>query len=374
MISRETIRSLIDRPTNGNRVMSVFLDMSVNSNNKRTYDVFLNQEKGQFQELDSDRENHHREAVGEAFARVERWLENNFEESNQGVALYVEVGGDWVAGHQLSLPVRNRLALDTRPVVGPLVEVVESYHHHGVIVVDREHLRLLSVYLDRTLHEEAVQKDPYPTSHDVKRGGFAAQQFQRFKEEETKHFWKDFAEEVEKFIARYKPDDLTLLGTHENVKKFQEFLPDAIQKLIIHTDRIEMEASDAEIRSKLAPVFEERLSQNEARAVDELRDRVRESHKAVAGFADTLEQLQEGKIQTLVIARGADRIGGRCSKCDFLLDRTSGECPYCGGEVHNDVDLVEEMVRMAEDQSAEIEFVAGESVADVGGVGGLLRF
>ena len=374
MISRETIQSLIDRQANGNRIMSVFLDMSVNSDNKRTYEVFLNQERAQFQELDSDREGHHREAVGEAFAKVDRWLENNYDQSNRGVAIYVELDGDWVAGHQLSLPVPNRLTLDSRPVVGPLVEVVESYHHHGAIVVDREHLRLLSFFLDRTLHEEAVQKDPYPTSHDVKRGGFAAQQFQRFKEEETKHFWKEFAEEVEKFVDRHHPDDLTILGTHENVKKFQEFLSDRIRALVVHTDRIEMEATDAEIRAKLAPVFEQRLNEEEARAVDELRERVRESHKAVAGFADTLEQLQEGKIQTLVIARGADRRGGRCTKCEFLLDRTGGKCPYCGGEVTDGIDLVEEMVRLAEGKSADIEFVAGQSVADVGGVGGLLRF
>lgn len=374
MISRDHIQALIDRPANGKNVLSAFLDMSVNSDNKRTYQIFLNKEKGRYDELDSDRPGHHREAMGEAFARLEDWVQANFEQANKGLAIYIEVGGDWMEGHQIPLPLDNRLVVGHRPVVGPLVEIVESYHHHGVVLVDREHLRLLSLYLDRTLHERAVETEPYPAPHDVKRGGFSAKDYQDRKEEETRHFFKEFASEVEAFDRRHRPRDLILLGTPENVRKFTEFLPEAIQKKISHTDRIELDASAAEIREKLAPVFRRRVEEAQARAVDLLRERVRHEHKAVAGFERTLEQLQEGKIQTLVVARGLEQKGGRCSKCSFLLARTSGECPYCGGAVTNDVDLVEEIVRLGEDQNLDLDFVPADTVRDLGGVGGLLRF
>ena len=374
MISRTHIQALIDRPANGRNILSAFLDMSVNSDNKRTYQTFLNKEKAEYGELDSDREHHHREALGEAFARIEQWVDANFDESNKGVALYAEVDGDWIEGHQLPLPVANRLVISERPVVGPLVEVVERYHHHGVILVDREHLRLLSLYLDQTLHEKEVKTEPYPAPHDVKRGGFSARDFQSRKEEETKHFFREFADEVSDFDRRYHPDDLILLGTHENVKKFSEFLPDALRKKVIHTEGMEIEATPAEVQQKLAPVFQRRLEEEEERAVDLLHDRVEHSHLAVAGFDDTLEQLQEGKIETLVVARGLHRLGGRCEKCKFLLTRSSGTCPYCGGDVSDGVDLVEEMVRLGEDQDLEMEFVAEDSIRDLEGVGGLLRF
>ena len=127
-------------------------------------------------------------------------------------------------------------------------------------------------------------------------------------------------------------------------------------------------------RARLAPVFRRHLEREEAEAVDLLRERIRESHKAVAGFEATLEQLQEGKIETLIIARESEARGGRCDKCGFLLARASGACPYCGGDVSDGIDLVEEMVRMAEEQDARIGFVAASTLHDVGGVGGLLRF
>ncbi len=374
MISRDQIQALIERPANGANVLSAFLDMSVNSDNKRTYQIFLNKEKAGFAELASDREGHHREEVGAAFARLEDWLDANYDESKKGVAFFTSLDGDWAEAHQLSVPVPNRLTLGDRPIVGPLVEILERYHHHGVVVVDREHLRLLSMFLDQTLHEQAVETDPYPTAHDVKRGGFSAKDFQARKEEETRHFFKEFATELEDFVRRYRPDDLIMLGTPENVKKFTDFVPSSIQEMIVHTDRIQVDATAAEIRQKLAPVFERQLTQEEAQAVDLLRDRVKESHMAVSGLDDTLEQLQEGKLQVLVIGRGLSVRGGSCSKCGFVLARTSGDCPYCGGAVENSLDLGEEIVRIAEDKSVSIEFVERSAVEDLGGVGGLLRF
>jgi len=229
MISRDQVQQLIERPSNGRNILSAFLDMSVSSDNKRTYRIFLNKEKAAHQELDSDREGKHREALGEAFARLERWVDSNFDEANKGVALYLEIDGDWTQGHQFPLPVKNRLAFDTRPVVGPLLEIVERYRHHGVILVDREHLRLLSFYLDRTVHEREVKTEPFPAPHDVKRGGFSAPDYQARKAEETRHFFKDFAGEVEDYVRTHRPDDLTVLGTHENIKRFIEYLPPSIR-------------------------------------------------------------------------------------------------------------------------------------------------
>lgn len=374
MISRDQVQRLIAHGSNGRDILSAFLDMSVSSDNKRTYHIFLNKEIASHQELDSDREGKHREALGEAFARLQSWIEGQFDEANKGVAVYVEVGGDWIEGYQFPLPVKNRISLGARPVVGPLVEIVERYHHHGVVLVDREHLRLLSFYLEQAVHDRAVQTEPFPAPHDIKRGGFSAPDYQARKAEETRHFFKEFAAEVEDFVRRHRPRDLSILGTHENVKRFTEGLPQALQDLIIHTDGMEIDATPTEIRRKLAPVFDKHLKEAEARSVDLLKDRIRESHMAVGGFENTLEQLQAGKIQTLVVARGLDRKGAQCEQCGFLFAQPAPACAYCDGPVRDSVDLVEEILRIAGDQDLEIDFVAHSALQDIGSVGGLLRF
>ena len=51
MITKQHLESLIEREESGRPVVSLFLDMSVNSNNKRTHQVYLNQKRAQFEEL-----------------------------------------------------------------------------------------------------------------------------------------------------------------------------------------------------------------------------------------------------------------------------------------------------------------------------------
>src|SRR5512141_1470624 len=102
MVSRDDVQRLIHREYAGRKVISLFLDMSVNSDNKRTYAVFISKQKSRFAELDSDREANPRAALGEAFSRIERWIDDNFDEANKGIAIYAEIGGSWIEGYQLA--------------------------------------------------------------------------------------------------------------------------------------------------------------------------------------------------------------------------------------------------------------------------------
>jgi len=371
MITREQIRQLIHRPDGEAEILSAYVDSPqardlafqwlAESDPATTAPLIP-----RFQHLDSDRPGHHREPLGSAFERLETWLGSGFDGANKAVAVFTEIGDDWFEAYQLPVPVANRLDVGDRPVIAPLVEILGQYHHHGVVLVDREHLRLMSLYLDRTLNEREVETEPYPAPHDVKRGGFSAKDYQDRKAEETKHFFREFANEVARFVRRHDPDDLILLGTHENVQKFREFLPESARTLITHEDRMDIEATPPEIRERLDPVFQRRTTEEEARVVQLLRDRVREAHRAVAGLDDTLEELQEGKLGALVIARELDHEGGRCESCGFFLSRLADGCPYCGGDIRRGIDLGE--------ASIDVDFVPASALGELGGVGGLLRY
>ena len=149
MISRHDLQRLL-RPSNAEKtVLSVFLDMSVTSDNKRTYPIFVNRQKAQHAELDSDRETHHREALGAAFERVERWLADGFEEANKGVALFAEIGGPWFDALQFPVPVANRLAIGVGPVIGPLAQLLDDARRHGIVLIHQE----LNLFTNLTIAE-----------------------------------------------------------------------------------------------------------------------------------------------------------------------------------------------------------------------------
>ncbi len=374
MASREDIHRLIHRPFTGKQVLSLFLDMSVNSDNKRTHGVFLSKQKGRFSELDSDREGHHREALGAAFSRVEQWLEERFEEANKGIALYAEIGSDWMEGYQVAVPLQNRLEIAERPIIGPLAEVVESHPLYGVAIVDRTSLWLLTLRSGQVQSEQRLAAESHPAPHEVQASGSSHEEYQNRKEQERRNFFKEAVRELEEFDRRHRPEYLIVLGTEENVKLFTSDLGPSVQEKLVYTAAGPGEARAAEVVERLLPFFGRRKQEKETRALEQLHDRVRQRHFAAAGVQQTLEQLQEGKVDTLVLARDLRNAGGQCQQCGFFLSRHDGACPYCGGEIRDGVDIAEVMIRMAEEQEIPVEFVSQQALADMNGAGALLKF
>jgi peptide chain release factor subunit 1 len=374
MIAKMDLQRLLQRPAGNAPVLSLFLDMSVNAENKRTHHIFLNQQRARFTELSSDRDTHHREPVGAALARIEDWLESEYDESHKGVALFAELGGPWFEALQLPVPIRNRMIIDERPAVGPLTEVLGGARRYGIVLVDRERLRLLVVYMGEVVTDENVLMDAYPTAHDVKAGGFAAKDFQKYKEEEARQFFREFSGHVDTFDRRYSPQRYVLLGTDENRSAFLDHLPQSVAAKIVHEGHAPLDARPAQILERLGEFFEEDALRERANVIERVRDRVRNRHYAIAGLNDTLEQLQEGKVETLVLARGLEQDGAQCTTCGYYLLRRAGACPYCGGRLRDGIDLVESMLRIAAEQDVAIEFAEPGPLRELDGIGALLRF
>ncbi len=374
MITKQDLERLMSRESSGRPVLSLFLDMSVNQNNKRTWDVFLTQKRAQLEEIEPELMSREGSAVDALAVRIRAWLADDFDQSNRGVVIYAEIGGDYFEAMQFPVPVQNRLVVADRPLVGPLAQVLESYHHYGVILLDREHVRILSVYLGSLLDEIEVHGNPLPTNSHVKAGGYSQSRMQRRKAEEMRHFFKDFAAEVEEFVDRYGPQDLVLLGTEENTAKFRDFLPDSLLQKVVYTGNMWVDEPAAGVMEKLEPLLRADMDRHNREVVEQLKDRVAHDYLATAGFQGTLTALQEGKVDTLVLASDHRQDGVRCGQCGFVFARELKACPYDGSSTLEGVDVVEEMVRMAEGQGVQIAFAAANEVQELKGAGALLRF
>jgi peptide subunit release factor 1 (eRF1) len=374
MITKDDLERLLQREESGRPVVSLFLDMSVNSNNKRTHQVFLNQKREQFEELQGEWLQEHEEGVETLWEKVQRWLGTDYDQASCGVVIYAEVGGDWFEALQTRAPLPNRLIVGERPVVAPLAQVLEGYRHYGVVLIDREHVRLLSVYQGTVLDELVRRGDPLPAAHDVQAGGYSQSRYQRRKLEELKHFFRDFAAEVQEFVARYHPDELVLLGTEENLSAFAEHLPDSVLQRVVYTGPMWVDENSAEVLRQLEGLLQGELERAQHEVVEQVRDRVVHDYLATAGFQGTLSALQEGRVDTLLLARDQRREGVRCTQCGFVFARELESCPYDGSSALHDVDVVEEMVRMAEGQGVTVAFADPGEVADLKGAGALLRY
>ena len=371
MITAPDIQEILHREKHDSPIVSVFLDLSVKSDNKRTHGVFLSRQRTHFEHPEM---NGKRRPIETTLDSVERWLEEEFEESNRGAAIYVELGGDVIAALQLPEPLENRIAISDSPVVLPLMKAMEREARHVVAIVDREHLRVLTLSFGRVLEERAVTPEPMPVPHDVHAGGEAHKNFQNRKAEETRHFLKLFAEELGHCVDRHDPEGVVLLGTDENVARFRAQLPQSLDERVLHTGHVPGAGSNGDVIDRVTPLFEEQRLERVARTLELLSERVPRDHFAVAGVQPVLDRLRLGSVETLVLGSGIEKPGVQCTQCDVLLARSGGSCPYCGGETRDGVDLVEAMGRQAAAQGARVLFTPVGDVERFEGAAALLRF
>lgn len=142
-----------------------------------------------------------------------------------------------------------------------------------------------------------------------------------------RHFFREFAGEVEDFVRKFRPKDLITLGTDENVATFREFLPEPLQALILFSGAMQAGEASSEVIARIQPQVEaERV--RESRALPELlRAMVKGDYLATAGFLSTLVALQQGKADTLVIEQDQERERARCSQCGFIFGREVERLP-----------------------------------------------
>jgi len=113
--------------------------------------------------------------------------------------------------------------------------------------------------------------------------------------------------------------------------------------------------------------------------VDTLLEGIGSRGQAVAGTEACLDALRKAQVDVLVMAKAYQPgAGWVCDACDaggVEAIAPSGACPACGDGRIREVEIKEEMIRLAERSGSEVEIVNhSEALMRLGGVGCLLRF
>ena len=373
MITREEVGRLMERPAASVPVLSLYLDVRVGADNRRTHEVWLARQRRHAAGL-AARPGLDPDALEAALERIAAWLEEKLEPASEGVAFFTEPGGGWFEAFQLPIPLPNRLMLGARPAVAPLLGALQGRRRHAVALVDRARLRLLSVWLGEVAEEEEVRAELYPAAHDVQSGGAAAHRYQQRKLEEERQNFAEFADALAGFAARTRADDLVLLGTESNVARLRRALPPELVRMVAHTGSVAADAPTSEVLARIESFLDGAGDAGDDELVHRLRERMATGYLATTGVQRTLSALQNGEVEAAFLPENGDATGSRCTRCGFLFSGTPEACPFDGAPVERGVAVVEEAIRLAAAQGARVRLLPPREAAEFAGAGALLRF
>jgi len=203
-----------------------------------------------------------------------------------------------------------------------------------VVLVSRRRARVLTGMADE-LRESHAREDEVHGQHD--QGGWSQANYERSVEKEVDDHLRAVAELIERNLRRDRFDRLALGGPPEIVPRLEGMLSEEVLARLA-PERVEVDVSsagEAEIRAAVAQLVEKDDGRREREALDRLAAGLGSGGRAAAGPEDTVEALNERRVETLLLAPGFDREAARCQGCGMIVLDADGRCPADGGELQH---------------------------------------
>lgn len=310
----------------------------------------------------------------ENMVKVKSYLTQNVaslqREGYKGIAIFQSLPMDFFEAHPIPMEVENTIVVDSSPYIRPMAMFLEEYEDFGIILLDHNHARIYLVKAGEIAESERLHEEIF---HHHKKGGWSQMRFQRKRDGELVHFYKDIAEEATKVFEGVKIRRLIVAGQSDAKKNFIPYLPKFYQDKIIAVLNIETDTPDEEVVKDAFPVFFQKEREEEMELVEQFMGAVMKGENASYGLHEVLENTKNGRAEQILINMGFKSPGYKC-ETDNVMKLRPGTCDLCGNNLLQ-VDAVEELVEWAQQTGAKVEFIVeNESLETLGGVGAFLRW
>lgn len=209
-------------------------------------------------------------------------------------------------------------------------------------------------------------------------GGWSQSRYQRSHHEDVKAHLRHVARTLQQLL-KVAPYDRLLIACTEQLwpRVVEELHPEV--RALLHDERLSLDVGDAGIddvvRAAEAVLAEEHRAHEDA-ALAELREHLaREGDaRAAAGLDDVLEALVERRVATLFFDADLQAPGVLCPSCGWMCS-TGESCPADGAALEARSNIIEDALRSAIGQSAEILSLRDRpELGPLGGIAATLRF
>jgi peptide chain release factor subunit 1 len=378
MISTADIEAIVERqPVPDSPVLSVYLDIdqSKASNLHRRFEAAL---KEMLQSIESQLDESRLKSFAADAERARHYVAR-LEPRAKGLVLFCDESENFFWPREIMASVRNNARWSDTPYIAPLLVILDEYERYGVILVDKAHARLFTVFIGE-IEEHYDALAPAPVRHVKTSGTDHILSESRFQHKTAMHVhWhlKQVAELLDKLVDQYGFDRLLLAGPVEATSELQHLLSKRARTRIAGRLSLPMRANEQEVLEAALRVEQQIEREMEKRAVEELIAGGDGHYPFTHGLEPTVRAACEERIWRLVYARGFSPGGGQCANCGMLFARSDGTCDYCGGAIKPVHDLLERVLERVREQDGRIEEVEGDAsirLRQIGYIGAILRF
>ena len=271
----------------------------------------------------------------------------------------------------MQLPVAVELAayLDNSPFLLPVARLLDDFEAYAVVYADHARATIYLAALGKFKEESRLRGE---IKNHVRKGGWSQQRYERRRDKEIHYYCRAMLEKLTELVKSEGLRRIVLAGDKILLGELEKRMTPGMRKQVVC--RLPMEG-----KKEPHEVFQETLSsaaEEERREEQWLRDAVRNEHgaggRAVVGPADTLEALNQKRVRWLLIGPMEDVYFWRCPGCGGCGLGQHPACPECSEATYAQ-SAANEFMDLAFAGGSRVE-LTGDDLAELGGVGALLRW
>lgn len=371
------LREHLDRlssfePSEDAPVLSLYLDAQPDQHGRDNYDAWLRKTL-------SDRartfKGEARESFDQDVARITTFLAEDARRSANGLAIFACAARGLFDAVQFDVPFDDHwLFIGSVPHLYPLARLNDQFPRYAALVVDTNSARLFVFGLGAT---ESGQDVKNVKTRKTSQGGWSQARYQRHLANFHLQHLKEVADTLERVVRDEAITQIVLACDEVTKPTLLEQLPQQIAEKIVDIVRLDINAPERDVLATTLETLRGHDATTDAEHVEALIGAWRANGLGVVGPEPCLEALEMGQVEELLI-----------TATPSLLERPESlPAPVAPGPVEVDtsapaagvdsdqIKVADELVTKAQQTGARIRFIEDPNLlADVGGVGALLRF
>lgn len=281
------------------------------------------------------------------------------------IAVFSSKKNDYQKSISVTVQMENLLVVDSSPYLRPLARIQDEWESFTLLLVNTNYAKIFSISLGKTDSTKSLSAD---IMNRHKKGGQSQARFNRLRRGAIKHFLKEVTEALEEKID----EQIIIAGPGNAKKQLIDMLPKHINDRVIEVIDIDIDDENDLLKSSIQ-IVSEKEKQKSYDAVKQLKTEILKDGLAVYGVDETIEAVQNGQVELLIIQKDFKPRGWICEHCQLVKEGIQKKCPYCDSDT-SEVDVLEEIIEFAKRTDAQVEFTDDEEIRDLGHVGGILRF
>jgi peptide chain release factor subunit 1 len=354
-------------------VLSLYLDMRANEHGRRTWDTFLRKTVSErSQTLKGDA----RKSFEQDAERIRSYLETDLRKSADGLALFACSAADgFFEAVQLDVPVEaDWLFIGSVPHLYPLMRVNDQFPRYAALLADTNSARLFVFGLGtrETKHEVKNQKTRRTTM-----GGWSQPRYQRHIENFHLHHIKEVIDVLDKTVRDEALNQIVIACDAVTKPLLMEQLPKHLADKVLDVLSLDIRTPEHQVLQETLELLRDTDASTDAAQVQRMFDAWNAQGLGVVGPEATLRALEMGQVEELLITaqpsslRRPSEITGDMAPAPVDID-TNAPGSEQDADQHR---LADHFVVHARNSGARVRFIEdAQLLADVGGVGALLRF